>query len=87
MKQGHSNQVAAVILNYRRADLTARCVESLSGQVSLALVVENSGHKEETKRLAECMAVLAAHVEKTDVEVVDPGENLGFGRGDRRAHV
>ena len=81
MKQGHCNQIAAVILNYRRADLTTRCVASLSGQVSLALVVDNSGHEEETKRLAECMAVLAAHGEKTDVEVVDPGENLGFGRG------
>ena len=81
MKQGHCNQVAAVILNYRRADLTTRCVASLSGQVSLALVVDNSGHEEETQRLAECMAVLATHGEKTDVEVIDPGENLGFGRG------
>ena len=81
MKQGHCNQVAAVILNYRHADLTTRCVASLSGQVSLALVVDNSGHEEETKRLVECMAVLATHGEKTVVEVVDPSENLGFGRG------
>ena len=75
------DNVAAVILNYRRADLTTRCMTSLIGQVSLVMVVDNSGDEEETKHLAECMVISNQGGDETHIEIVCPGKNLGFGRG------
>ena len=54
---------------------------SLVGQVALALVVDNSGDEEETKRLAECMVMSHQGKQETHIEIISSGENLGFGRG------
>ncbi|MCX7112078.1 MAG: glycosyltransferase family 2 protein [Proteobacteria bacterium] len=75
------DEIAAVILNYRRADLTKRCVESLVGQITLALVVDNSEDEEEAKCLIDSIGALDYCKTETDIEVISSGKNLGFGRG------
>ena len=75
--------IYSVILNYCQAELTARCVASLCGQVAFVLVVDNSAHETEAKRLTLCLEAVRIHNRNraTRIEIVYPNVNLGFGSG------
>ena len=68
--------LAAFVLNYRRADLTARCVASLGEPIRKIYVIDNSGDAGESARLA---SRLGAGVPK--VRILTPSTNLGFAGG------
>ena len=68
----------AIILNYRQAALTARCVKSLINQVDSIIVVENSADAVESQKCVKCVGEIAGGA---CVEVVISADNLGFARG------
>lgn len=73
--------VCAIVLDYRRADLTRRCVDSLANQVDPVVVVDNGGDTGAAERL---QAQLARHLSGTAlprVDVLRPARNLGFAAG------
>jgi N-acetylglucosaminyl-diphospho-decaprenol L-rhamnosyltransferase len=74
-------KIAAITLNYRKAELTTRSIESLARQVQLVLVVDNSALDEEVKVLAERVAAIRSPTANTRVEILNPKINLGFGKG------
>ena len=70
--------VAAIVINFNGARDTARCLDSLrqSACPVSAFVVDNTPGDAELRRVIS---------EFPDVALLDPGENLGFGRGNNLA--
>ncbi|MGW8157674.1 MAG: glycosyltransferase family 2 protein [Desulfoprunum sp.] len=77
----NKKNIEAIILNYRRGELTARCIESLVDQVTRIWVVDNSQDENQSKVLAENIATLPAVQQGFNVEILNSGENLGFAKG------
>jgi GT2 family glycosyltransferase len=73
--------ISAVVLNYRRADLTSACVDSLIGQVAAIAVVDNSGDDEHGEQLIQALARLRTHAGQTLIEHIPAECNLGFAKG------
>jgi GT2 family glycosyltransferase len=76
-------KVGVVILNYRREDLTLRCLQSLSGQRSVILrivIVDNASDDEEYGRLCEGLRTIQ-ETPDFSCSVVRSRENLGFAKG------
>ncbi|MHB1543410.1 MAG: glycosyltransferase family 2 protein [Gammaproteobacteria bacterium] len=71
--------LAALVLNYRRADLTARCVASLSDSIQRIYVIDNSGDVQESARLESRLG--DGGVRDPRVCILKPSMNLGFARG------
>jgi len=76
----HHSVLGAVLINYRRADLTRRCVSSLLDQVDYIAVVDNSESAAETTRLQDALTGIARD-SKTIVEILVSHTNVGFARG------
>jgi GT2 family glycosyltransferase len=72
--------LGAVLINYRRADLTRRCVSSLLGQVDYIIVVDNSDSIAEAMCLQEALTGIARD-SKTIVKTLVSHANVGFARG------
>ena len=71
MTGGAGGRTVAVVVNYESGSALARCVADLAACGLTALVVVDNGSRDGS---------LAAAVSGTPgVEVVDPGENLGYG--------
>jgi N-acetylglucosaminyl-diphospho-decaprenol L-rhamnosyltransferase len=68
----------AIILNYRKADLTARCVKSIINQVDHIVVVDNSADSFESQQCLERVREIAGG---TCVDVLISADNLGFACG------
>jgi GT2 family glycosyltransferase len=68
----------AIVLNFRRAELTARCVKSIINQVDQIVIVDNSADEHENQKCCSCVNEIHGHA---DVIVLNPGDNLGFARG------
>ncbi|MBM3972600.1 MAG: glycosyltransferase [Planctomycetes bacterium] len=86
-------QIAALLLNWRRADLTLRCLHDLLAVAAPALrvvVLDNGSGAEEVAALQRGVAAAAAHGPHA-VELVALPANLGFtggmNEGIRRAHA
>lgn len=67
--------VIAIVLNYRRAELTTACVASLEDQAESIYVVDNSADGDENLKLTALLAT------RPHVKVLNPKANLGFGGG------
>lgn len=74
-------KIHAITLNYRRGDLTVKCVDSLIEQVAHIWIVDNSEHPEENKDLLEKIAGLSEKSSSAKIEVVSSDRNLGFAKG------
>ncbi|EQD75242.1 glycosyl transferase family protein [mine drainage metagenome] len=71
--------IAALVLNYRRADLTARCVASLGDPIRRIYVIDNSDDPWEAARLESCLR--EGRMGESSVRILTPPTNLGFARG------
>ncbi len=71
--------MAAVVLNYRLAEATRRCVETLAAPVAQVYVVDNSAHAESTRVLAASLA--HPFPGTAPVRVLEAPVNLGFACG------
>lgn len=77
----NKRKIEAIILNYRRGELTARCIESLIDQVARIWVVDNSQDDTQNKLLVQKISAIPAVQQGFKVEIVNSGENLGFAKG------
>jgi N-acetylglucosaminyl-diphospho-decaprenol L-rhamnosyltransferase len=74
--------VAAVVLNYRRTDLTLTCINSLLDQVAVIAVVDNSADSHYQQELVEALDRLSLSINSpTRIEYVPTEHNLGFAQG------
>lgn len=70
------------MLNYRRADLTLACVQSLVGQVPYILIVDNSADANHWQELIEVLARISQSDRAvTTIEHISADGNLGFAQG------
>jgi N-acetylglucosaminyl-diphospho-decaprenol L-rhamnosyltransferase len=69
-------RICAIVLDYRRADLTARCIASLAPQVEHMVVVDNGGGAAPAQPPGAGFAGTAAAT-----TLLSPGRNLGFAAG------
>jgi len=76
-----SNRTCAIILDYFGADKTEACLSSLIGQgIDTIFVVDNSAaHEASAKLIAATNRVFT--VSDFKIEILTPGQNLGFGKG------
>ena len=70
----NSTSIYAVILNWNRADLTARCVESVIRYTpeTRIIVVDNGSTDESVSLLKQIFPA---------VKIIENNKNLGFGAG------
>jgi len=80
MKMQNFN-VCAILINYRKADLTMRCIESLIGQVQFICVVDNSACDAEFNLMKKHIQSLQSVYEDVAIKLLYPAMNLGFGAG------
>ena len=75
-------RVCAILLNYRGAERTTKCLESLAGQgLSTAIIIDNSEDE-------ACSRLLKTNINQLDnkklgyhIQLLTAPENLGFSRG------
>lgn len=72
-------KVCAIVLDYRRADLTAQCLDSLAGQVEHAIVVDNSDDRSASRDLQRRLD--ARDPGRPPLTRLAPPTNLGFAGG------
>lgn len=74
--------IPAVILNYRKADITCRCIESLAGQIGTAVVVDNSEDDSEYEKLSGRLLEKSTSANGfPHIKLIKNRRNLGFGAG------
>ena len=71
--------LAALILNYRRSELTIRCVRSLGHPIHRIYVIDNSGDPAEFQRLASGLP--SDREDRPEIRLLATPANLGFARG------
>ena len=76
MTGGAGGRTAAVVVNYESGPALARCVADLAACGLAAVVVVDNGSTDGS--------LSAALAEAPGIEVVDPGENLGYGAAANR---
>lgn len=75
-------RICAILLNYRGAGRTEKCLESLVGQgLSAAIVVDNSEDEAQAARLRDSIQKLEAGNPGFRISVATATENLGFAKG------
>ena len=79
-------RTCAILLDYRGADKTARCLESLMDQgLSRIYVVDNSGDPQCSARLDSRLDELGEKFGNTEIRTIRSRENSGFARGVNQA--
>lgn len=74
--------VCAIVLDYRGAEKTSKCLLSLVGQgIRTAYVLDNSGAKSSSKDLSQAIERVRLTDPGFSIVILSAGENLGFGRG------
>lgn len=74
--------VCAIILDYFGAQKTEQCLASLTHQgINTIYVVDNSGSGDASNQLGTAIGRVRAHGPDYAVEILSPGENLGFAKG------
>lgn len=74
-------KICAIILDYRRSDLTVQCVNSLAGQVDGAVVVDNSDDDAASSQLRNGLETHITRLAAPPVTLLIPNRNLGFAAG------
>lgn len=77
-----AENVCAIILDYRGADKTAKCLLSLIGQgLRTAYVLDNSGSESSSAELSKTIERVRLADPGFKIETLSVGKNLGFGGG------
>ena len=75
-------RVCAIVLDYRRADKTKICLDSLKGQgLCSVYVVDNSADHGHSEKLVTAINELIAGGIDYEIRLISAGENLGFSGG------
>lgn len=79
---GSQAKVCAIILDYRGAAKTIRCLRSLAGQgIDQVIVVDNSADQQASQELRNAVEAIGREDLGFDLCVLTPSENLGFAKG------
>lgn len=74
--------VCAIVLDYRGAEKTGKCLLSLVGQgIRTAYVLDNSEAESSSAELRETVGRVQSTPPDFSIEILCAGKNLGFGRG------
>ena len=74
--------ICAILLNYRGAEKTSKCLESLAGQgLSTAIVVDNSDDESHAKQLRNNIETIKSTSIDYRVNLATANKNLGFAGG------
>lgn len=80
-KSNHKS-ICAIVLDYRGAQKTAKCLSSLIGQgVNHVIVVDNSSDAKASQELMEALDLIRRKSPEFTICLLTPGENLGFAKG------
>ena len=74
--------VCAIVLDYRGAEKTSKCLLSLVGQgIETIYVLDNSGAESSSKDLSQAIERIRLTDPGFSIFILSAGKNLGFGRG------
>lgn len=75
-------RICAILLDYRRAGKTRKCLDSLKGQgLCSVYVVDNSADREHSRKLVTVIDELIAGGVDYNIRLISAGKNLGFAGG------
>ncbi len=78
----NKDTVCAIVLDYRAAEKTQKCLLSLKNQgLNTVYVLDNSESECHTNRLRRLIHEIPVGAVDYQIEIVSAGENLGFGKG------
>jgi len=78
----NKENVCAIVLDYRGAEKTDKCLLSLVGQgIQTAYVLDNSGAESSSKDLRQAIERIRLTDPGFSIIILSAGKNLGFGRG------
>jgi hypothetical protein len=78
----NNGKICAIVLDYRGAEKTEKCLLSLVGQgIRTAYVLDNSGAESSSKDLSQAIERIRLTDPGFSIAILSAGKNLGFGRG------
>jgi len=75
-------KVCAIVLDYRGAQKTAKCLRSLVGHgIDQIIVVDNSADAKASRELSDVLETICREDPEFTIRLLTPEENLGFAKG------